>query len=61
MGSVHIDSKNGWSVVALEDEVNGIWAEIIPSAGGILNGLFLKTDKGELNVIDGYSGYSDFK
>ena len=61
MGSVHIDSKNGWSVVALEDEVNGIRAEIIPSAGGILNGLFLKTDKGELNVIDGYSGYSDFK
>jgi aldose 1-epimerase len=61
MGSVSIDNSKGWSVVTLEDEAVGVIAEIIPSAGGMLNGLYLNTGKGILNVIDGYSGPDDFK
>jgi aldose 1-epimerase len=58
MGNVKIDSK-GWIVVTLENAA-GVSAEIIPSAGGILNGLHLMTGDGSLNVIDGYTGPDDF-
>ena len=61
MGSVKTEQKDGWSIVVLEDEASGIKAEIIPIAGGMLNGLYIRTPDGEVNVVDGYSGYDDFR
>lgn len=45
----------------MEDGTTGTRAEIIPSAGGILNGLWVNTSRGMTNVIDGYSGAADFR
>lgn len=50
-------NKDGWEVVELADIGSGLRAEIIPSAGAILNGLFISDD---INILDGYSNKNDF-
>lgn len=50
-------NKDGWQVVELADLATGLRAEIIPSAGSILNGLFTS---GNINIIDGYTDKNDF-
>ncbi len=53
--------KDGWPVIVLEDAASGVMAEIVPSAGGILNALSIAGAKGLVNVIEGYSAATDFK
>lgn len=57
MFSVNISNKGGWKIVELMDMDSNLRAEIIPSAGAILNGLYIS---GKINIIDGYSGREDF-
>lgn len=48
------EHQGGFTRYFLGQEKGSLEAEIIPSAGGILNGLHLKTESGNLNLIDGY-------
>lgn len=57
MFSTTILSKDGWQVVELADTYSGVRVEIVPSAGAILNRLYLSND---LNIIDGYDHKNDF-
>lgn len=58
MFSTTILHKEGWQVVELADSSAHIRAEIIPSAGAILNRFFTASIH---NIIDGYAGWDDFK
>lgn len=57
MFSTNVLIKNDWQVVELSDTDSGLRAEIIPSAGAILNGLFTSD---YTNIIDGYTDKNDF-
>lgn len=56
MFSINIGNKDGWRIVELIDRKTGTRAEIVPSAGAILNKFVVKG----INVIDGYEGPADF-
>jgi aldose 1-epimerase len=45
-----------WTVYQLEDTVQDIRVDIVPSAGGILNAWWVNG----INIIDGYTGREDF-
>ena len=51
-----VETKNGWQVASLIDSAAGTHAEIIPSAGAMLNCFLIQG----INVIDGYADREDF-
>ncbi|HSF89565.1 MAG TPA: aldose 1-epimerase, partial [Saprospiraceae bacterium] len=59
MFRINLSDKEGWTRVELEDQHNGIKAEVIRS-GAVLNAFYVPTSTGLVNLIDGYKGKEDF-
>ena len=53
--------QDGWEVVELQDDRSGSYVDIIPSAGAIINSWKLGKGVKKQDLIDGYSGWPDFK
>jgi aldose 1-epimerase len=55
------DHAEGWDRVRLHDALTGCHADIIPSAGAILNAFSIPTSDGECNVIEGFRDAADWR
>ncbi|NDC77035.1 MAG: hypothetical protein EBZ67_04065 [Chitinophagia bacterium] len=55
------DHAEGWDRVRLHDALTGCNADIIPSAGAILNAFSIPTPDGECNVIEGFRDAADWR
>lgn len=53
--------EEGWDRVRLHDALTGCSADIIPSAGAILNAFSIPTPAGECNVIEGFRDAADWR
>ncbi len=61
MFSIQKKTENGFNKVILRDEINGTFAEIVPSCSAILHAFVIMKDGKEFNVIQSFESESDFK
>ena len=54
-------SGEGWDRIRLHDTATGCKADVVPSAGGILNAFSIPTPTGEHDFIDGFTDAADFR
>lgn len=53
--------EEGWDRVRLHDAITGCHADIIPSAGAILNAFSIPMPDGECNVVEGFRDAADWR